>query len=140
MSIFSRLRKAVDPFGTQTENIIANPGGYLVGKIMKSGQSGQADTSAPPPTLSSLPTGANGLPLALQPRPVTYSQPPPDAGLLTQLAYRMAGTPPQPSGLQQPASQYGYQTPTSPQFGTQGLPMTDPYSLLPIVARMRAVM
>lgn len=95
---------------------------------------------APPQQLPPLPgLGSGTLPPALQHRPVTYSQPPPNAGLLTQLAYRMAGMPPGgygPAGgppvMGDPGNANNMiQLPPQPsQVSAQGLPMTDPYALL----------
>lgn len=139
MSLWSRLRKAVDPFGTQTENIIANPGGYLVGRIMKEGQK-PAESSAPV-VLPPIDQSGASLPAALQPRNVPYSYPTTN-GLLTQLAYRMAGapnyanySPPQNALGQQPGipinvPRYDFRVPRDPTYGTQGLPIANPLDIL----------
>lgn len=97
---------------------------------------------APLPSIGSI----GPLPQGLQRRAVPYSQPPPNAGALTQLAYRMAGPPPPnppgatpfnppppmsgvPGGIDQ---RIGLQ-PMPSQMNALGLPMTDPLDL----ARLR---
>lgn len=106
---------------------------------------GPPPPEAPPTPLPSI--GSIGpLPQGLQRRAVPYSMPPPDAGALTQLAYRMAGppppnppgampftTPPPMSGVPGGIDQHIGLQPDPSQLNALGLPMMNPLDL----ARMR---
>lgn len=111
------LKSAVDPAGLFLKPSVANP---------------SAATAADLPPLGSTP-----LPPALQVQPVPYSYPTTD-GLLTKLAFQMAGNPnftsfnaPQSGqGIPIGGPAPGFRIPTQPPTATaQSLPMRDPMEI-----------
>lgn len=137
--VSSTLRKQGGTLGTIGS--FMNPGGAVNAKIAAGAPinartmldpNGWVAPTPPPPEpppqpLPPLPgMGSGQLPPGLMPRAVSYSSPPTDAGLLTQLAYRMAGPPPANPPNAQPAPPL--QQPVPQWWGT--LPMRDPMDLL----------
>lgn len=176
LKFISKVASTIDPVSKKlrdkggalgTIGAIMNPGGAAGAKIAAGAPintrtlmdpngwvaPGPPPPEAPPqplPPLAGAPGSGAALPPGLMPRAVPYSYPPQDAGLLTQLAYRMAGQPPPnpPGATPYPGMPIGSpgQPPMSgvpgqidhrvnlPQMGQNvspyGLPMTDPYSVL----------